>query len=57
MNNTVAPIAPIELGVLNLSTRKVFTKQFYSAYLARKFINKAKHSKKIEIVSVFGNLG
>lgn len=41
----------IELTVLNLISKEVFKKQFSSPYLARKFYNKAKHSKKIHIIS------
>ena len=55
--DNAACVAPIELTLMNLKTRRVFTKGFTSAYLARKFINKAKHSSKIRIIAVFGNLG
>lgn len=53
----VTCVAPIELMVLNLETRKTFNKPFFSAYLARKFINKVRHSKKVKVIGVFGNLG
>ena len=41
----------IEFTILNLISKEVFKKQFYSPYLARKFYEKAKRSKKIHIIS------
>lgn len=39
-----------EIILLNKNGEK-FTKKFNSEYLYRKFLNKAKHSKKIKVLS------
>lgn len=44
----------IEVCLVNLKTRQKFTKEFTSPFLARKFLNKVKYSKKLAVVSVFG---
>ena len=41
----------IEFVILNLENNERFTKIFNSLYLANKFKNKVKYSKKIKIVS------
>lgn len=43
----------MELIILNLENGIRFSKIFNSVYLAEKFINKAKRSKKIQIVGKF----
>lgn len=43
----------MELVILNLENGVKFSKIFSSVYLAERFINKAKRSKKIQIVGKF----
>lgn len=40
----------IILSILNLENNKTFAREFSSPYLADKFKNKAKYSKKIKII-------
>lgn len=44
----------IELTILNLVSKTTFVKQFSSPFLARKFFNKAKRSKKIRVIAAPG---
>ena len=46
-----------EVTVLNLLTNATFIKQFSSPFLARKFLAKAKHSKKIRVIGTSGFIG
>lgn len=43
----------MELILLNLKTNETFTKFFDSPYLAEKFKNKIKYSKKLRLVGEF----
>lgn len=46
-----------EVTVLNLLTEVTFIKSFTSPYLARKFMAKAKRSKKIRVIGTSGFIG
>lgn len=46
-----------EVTVLNLLTKATFIKTFASPYLARKFLAKAKRSKKIRVIGTSGFIG
>ena len=43
----------IEITLLNLETGKKFIKHFSSYYLAKKFMNKVKYSKKLKLCAYF----
>lgn len=40
--------------VLEIATKRTFTKTFESEYLARKFANKLHHSKKLRVIETCG---
>ena len=42
-----------EVRILDLKTKNVFTKNYDSPYLLRKFVNKCKYSKTVQVLSVF----
>jgi len=44
-----------EVKLLNLETRKTFTKTFWSTYLKDNFIRKCKYSKTLKVLSVIDN--
>lgn len=46
-----------EVTVLNLLTKATFIKTFASPFLARKFLAKAKRSKKIRVIGTSGFIG
>lgn len=44
-----------EVELLNLDTKKTFTKVFWSEYLKDNFVRKCKYSKKVKVLSIIDN--
>lgn len=42
------------ITVLEIATKRTFTKRFNSEYLARQFVNRYKHSKKLRVIETCG---